>query len=129
MQVKPQIQFGEAVKTCLTEKYCCFKGRARRSEYWWYCLAIVIASYVVSFVGGLISPDFSLMLSGIFSLAVLLPGLGVAVRRLHDVGKSGWWYLIILVPLVGAIYLIYLYASDGKPEANKWGESPKYILD
>lgn len=64
-------------------------------------------------------------ITGLYSLAVLLPGLAVAVRRLHDVGKSGWFILIALVPLIGAIWLLVLFCTDGQPGTNKYGPNPK----
>ena len=81
-----------------------------------------VISMVLNIIGGLI--HFTL-LGSIYSLAVLVPTLGVGVRRLHDMGKSGWWYLIALVPIVGAIYLIYLWCQDSQAEANEWGANPK----
>ncbi len=81
-----------------------------------------VISMVLAIIGGLI--HFTL-LGSIYSLAVLVPTLGVGVRRLHDMGKSGWWYLIALVPIVGAIYLIYLWCQDSQAEANEWGANPK----
>lgn len=107
-----------AVKTVLIEKYCCFKGRARRSEYWYYSLFSSIVGLILLF------NDYA---SAAFSLATLLPSLGVSVRRLHDVGKSGWWILIALVPLLGAIYLIYLNILDSEPGTNEYGENPKEL--
>lgn len=95
------MSFPEAVKICL-RKYAVFSGRATRAEYWWWVLAVVIGSFVFSFVDGLIG---SLLLEGedgiafsffqvIFTLATLLPGLAVTARRLHDIGKTGWWVLV-----------------------------------
>lgn len=81
-----------------------------------------VISMVLAIIGSLI--HFTL-LGSIYSLAVLVPTLGVGVRRLHDMGKSGWWYLIALVPIVGAIYLIYLWCQDSQAEANEWGANPK----
>lgn len=108
--------------TVIKEHYADFKGRARRQEFWMFMLINWVISVVLGIVGGLI--HFSL-LGSIYGLAVLVPTLGVGVRRLHDMGKSGWWYLICLVPVLGAIYLIYLWCQDSQAEANEWGANPK----
>lgn len=123
---RPQLGFVDAVKICLTEKYCNFEGRARRSEYWWFALANGVVSYLVNLIGGLISPTVGLVLSCIVCLGLLLPGLGVSVRRLHDIGKSGWMLLVALIPIVGAIILLVWCAKDGDPQPNQYGPSPKY---
>ena len=89
-----------AITTCL-RKYAVFSGRATRAEFWWWVLAVVIVSIVVSIVDGFIAAatggNIDGVLSGIFTLAVLLPNLAVTVRRLHDIGKSGWWLLVWIV--------------------------------
>ena len=123
---RPQLGFIEAVKICVQEKYCNFEGRARRSEYWWFALANSIVSYVAGFIGGLISPTAYYVLAILVMLGLLLPGLGVAVRRMHDIGKSGWWLLIGLIPIVGAIILIVWCCQDSQPQENEYGPSPKY---
>ena len=124
--VRPQLGFVDAVKICLTEKYCDFNGRARRSEYWWFCLCNFVLSYVVNLIGGLISPTVGMVLTCIVTLGLLLPGLGVCVRRLHDIGKSGWLVLLALIPLVGAIILIVWFCKDSDRCSNAYGPSPKY---
>lgn len=102
------MNFQEAVKTCLT-KYVDFSGRASRPEYWWFFLFLVIVSLVLSY--------FSEILSGVFSLAMLLPSLAAGVRRLHDTERSGWWMLIVLVPFVGWIIAVILLAQPTKNSA------------
>ena len=124
--VRPQLGFVDAVKICLTEKYCDFNGRARRSEYWWFCLCNFVLSYVVNLIGGLISPTVGMVLTCIVTLGLLLPGLGVCVRRLHDIGKSGWLVLLSFIPLVGAIILIVWCCKDSDRGQNQYGPSPKY---
>ena len=125
-KARPQLGFVEALKICLTEKFCNFVGRARRSEFWWFALANSVVSYLVNLIGGLISPTTGLVLACIVMLALLLPGLGVSVRRLHDIGKSGWMLLLALIPVVGAIILLVWFAKDGDPKPNQFGPSPKY---
>lgn len=113
------MNFTDAVKTVLTEKYVDFNGRASRSEFWWYVLFAFIASAVLQLVDNAIvgMP----LLASIFALATLLPGLAVSVRRLHDKDKSGWFILLCLIPLIGAIILIYWYATEGTPGDNQYG--------
>jgi uncharacterized membrane protein YhaH (DUF805 family) len=109
------MNFKTAITTCLT-KYANFDGRASRSEFWWFLLfqvlVILVLSMMLSFVGT------------IASLILLLPGLGAAVRRLHDIGKSGWWILISLIPLIGWLIAMYWAAKDSQPETNNWGAPP-----
>ena len=117
------MNFGEAVKSVLT-KYAVFKGRARRSEYWYFYLFTVLVSILISIIScG--SDKVGTVLSIVVSLALLLPGLGVAIRRLHDIGKSGWCLLIGLIPLVGSIILIVWNCKDSEPQANIYGPNPK----
>ena len=106
--------FQESVKVCLT-KYADFTGRATRSEYWWFFLFIVLASAAASLV--------SHVLSGLFTLATLLPSIAAATRRLHDTSRSGWWQLICLVPVVGIIVLIVFLAQESRSEGSLQGVS------
>ena len=125
--VRPQIGLVEAVKICLQEKYCDFNGRARRSEFWWYALVAGIVSYLLAYIGlWLGGMTGYYVVNAIVGLALLLPGLGVIVRRLHDIGKSGWYFLIILIPIVGAIILLVWYCTDSQRTENEYGPSPKY---
>lgn len=116
----------QAVKTVL-KKYAVFSGRARRSEFWWFTLFATIASIVAIeidiaiFGEGMEDPT---PLSTVLSLALLLPWLSVTVRRLHDIGRTGWWYLISLIPIIGWIALIVFTVTDSKPD-NRFGLSPK----
>lgn len=105
------------------KKYAVFGGRARRTEYWLFVLFNIIISFVLGFIEGLVgSPGVIAM---IYGLAVLIPGVAVSVRRLHDTSRSGWWLLIGLVPLMGAIVLLVFMASDSHPGDNQFGSSPK----
>jgi uncharacterized membrane protein YhaH (DUF805 family) len=119
--------FGEAVKSCLRQ-YVGFSGRARRSEYWWFFLFVVIVSAVASVLDallGTVSDDTNLGLIGtIVGLALVLPIIAVSVRRLHDTSRSGWWYLLVLIPIVGSIILIVFYCLDSHGD-NQYGPSPK----
>ncbi|MBP1841676.1 DUF805 domain-containing protein [Formosa algae] len=102
------------------KQYADFKGRARRKEYWMFFLFNIIISYALLFLGILLESGLLSTLSTIYSLAVFLPGLAVGVRRVHDVGKSGWYLLI-------PFYNIYLVCSDSEPGTNNWGDNPKGI--
>ncbi|MBO5699072.1 MAG: DUF805 domain-containing protein [Bacteroidaceae bacterium] len=98
--------FVESIKTCFG-KYATFNGRATRSEYWWWALLNFILSCIplINFVWGIVT---------------LIPSLAVGVRRLHDIGKSGWFVLLAFVPIVN-LYLIYLFICEGQPNANQYG--------
>ncbi len=105
------------------KKYAEFSGRARRMEYWMFVLFNTIITCVIAFVEGLAgSPGF---LSMIYGLAVLLPSIAVAVRRLHDTDRTGWWLLIAFIPLIGVIVLIIFMFLDGDAGDNQHGPNPK----
>ena len=106
----------------LKEHYADFNGRARRKEFWMFALINFIITIILALIGNMI--DFY-WLSTIYSLAVLVPSLAVTVRRLHDIGKSGWWWLIGFVPLVGFIVLIVFAVMDSQPGSNQYGPNPK----
>ncbi|MFC5451903.1 DUF805 domain-containing protein [Paenibacillus aestuarii] len=105
------------------KNYAVFQGRARRKEYWMFFLFNLIISIVLSIVESLIG--LNSVLTGLYSLAVLLPSLGIGVRRLHDSGRSGWWLLISLIPLIGTIILIVFLCQDSEPNDNQYGANPK----
>jgi uncharacterized membrane protein YhaH (DUF805 family) len=104
------------------QNYANFNGRARRSEFWFFILfnfLFAMAAFLLDTITG----------AGIFYilyvLAMFIPGLAVAVRRLHDIGKSGWMYLIVLIPLIGGIWLLVLFCTDSQPGDNEYGSNPK----
>lgn len=103
-------------------QYVDFSGRARRKEYWMFTLFNAIFAFSLGVYDGLNDMGF---LGYIYNAFIFLPSLAVSVRRLHDVGKSGWFYLIALIPFVGAIWLFVLFCTSGKPGTNKWGPNPK----
>lgn len=103
-----------------------FKGRASKADYWWAVLGNIIVSAVLGFICGLLGSFGSVLLT-LISLVLAIPGLALTVRRLHDIGKSGWFVLISLVPLVGAILLIVWLVKDGDEDDNQYGSNPKYV--
>jgi uncharacterized membrane protein YhaH (DUF805 family) len=111
------------------KKYAVFSGRARRKEYWFFLLFNLIFLAVATILDSVLKLNFKGLPYGwiytIYALAVIIPSLAVAIRRLHDVGKSGWWLLIALVPLIGAIWLLVLYVRDSQPGENRYGPNPK----
>jgi uncharacterized membrane protein YhaH (DUF805 family) len=111
-------------------RYAEFSGRSQRKEYWMYILGLWLAVIVLSIiesilgltgmVGGVYGPLVALVLLG-----TLIPNIAVAVRRLHDIDKSGWWLLISFVPLIGSLVLLYFFVTDGTPGPNQFGADPK----
>ena len=119
------MSFMEAVKTCFS-KYVDFTGRAPRSEFWWWVLFVIIVSVVLNIIDyGVLGADPAAggiaVLSSLWSLATLLPGLAVSVRRLHDTDRSGWWILIAFVPIIGFLVLLYFYIQNGTEGQNRFG--------
>lgn len=110
-------------------QYADFSGRARRKEYWMFVLMNFIAGIILALVdaalGIAIGEGAVGVLSVIYALALIIPSIAVAVRRLHDSGRSGWWLLISLVPLLGAIALIVFYCMDSEEGDNQYGPNPK----
>jgi uncharacterized membrane protein YhaH (DUF805 family) len=110
------------------KNYINFQGRARRKAYWMFVLFNIIALVILSLIEGalgLSGQNGYGILTGLYSLAIILPLIALAVRRLHDTGRSGWWILIGLVPLIGPIVLIVFYVTDSQPGANQYGPNPK----
>jgi uncharacterized membrane protein YhaH (DUF805 family) len=147
------MSFIESIKTVLS-KYAVFNGRARRSEFWWYTLAVTILQTILFVV--FVAPGYSAyltatmewstagdptapmpampgslvtgyLITSLVSLALLLPTIGVSVRRLHDTDRSGFWYFLHLVPFVGTIILIVWQAANGTPGPNQYGPDPKAV--
>ncbi|WP_375691471.1 DUF805 domain-containing protein [Pseudooceanicola sp. LIPI14-2-Ac024] len=129
------MDFVTAVKMVLG-KYATFSGRAKRPEFWWFVLFVILAGLVVGILDAMLfgasdaasaAAGYSVQsepLSALFALAVFLPYLAVAVRRLHDIDKSGWWVLIGLIPLVGWIVLLIFYVRRGTEGDNRFGPEP-----
>jgi len=105
------------------KKYAVFNGRARRKEYWMFFLFNIIIMVVLGIVEGMVGGPG--VLGALYGLAVLLPGIGVSIRRLHDTDRSGWWLLIGLIPLIGAIVLLVFFVQDSQAVENQHGPNPK----
>ena len=140
------MEFKEAVNTCLTKKYCCFKGRASRSEFWWFCLFTLLIQIAVTIVDKIL-PAMASIISAVLGLWLLLPTLGISTRRLHDRNFSGWWQVLplaaVLPAVAGAVLeadwllmlagcaaglaslgLLIFYALKGTAGPNRYGPDP-----
>lgn len=105
------------------KNYVNFQGRARRKAYWMFVLFNFIVAIIASIVDNVLGAGG--IISGLYGLAIFLPGLAIGVRRLHDIGKSGWWLLIALIPIVGFIVLLVFAVTDSQPGENQYGPNPK----
>ena len=124
------MSFFEAIRSVFG-KYCCFEGRACRSEYWFFTLFNIIVSFCISFLSSLLFGAGStpgMLIAALWSLAVLLPGLGLCWRRLHDIGKSGASYFLGLIPLAGPFIILAYFCRDSEPGTNQYGPNPKEAL-
>ncbi len=113
------------------KNYATFSGRSRRKEYWFFVLFYMLIFIVLWYVDGATGSrdddaDWG-FLSGIFTLAMLIPSLAVGVRRLHDTGRSGWWLLVSLIPFIGGLILLYFMVNDSQPDTNAYGPNPKAL--
>lgn len=107
----------------LQNNYAKFDGRVSRRQYWMFVLYSTIISFVIGFIGGLI--PFLSVFSLLYAFALIVPSVGLGIRRLHDLNLSGWFYLIVLVPVVGALALLFLFCMPGDAEDNKFGPAEK----
>ncbi|KRD11530.1 hypothetical protein ASE21_07425 [Flavobacterium sp. Root901] len=128
----------EWYKKVVFENYANFKGRARRSEYWYYALANALISFALLIAGAILGGLFGDAVTGLiigyalfalYTFATLLPSLGVIVRRLHDIGKSGWFYFVALIPFVGGIWILILLCTEGEYGPNQYGPDPKNNIE
>ncbi|SMO84844.1 Uncharacterized membrane protein YhaH, DUF805 family [Saccharicrinis carchari] len=113
------------------KNYADFSGRARRKEYWMFVLFNIIFAIVAIVVDNILGITFGVIPYGpvylLYGLAVIIPSVAVGVRRLHDIGKSGWMILISLIPIIGGIWLLVLMVTDSVPGDNQYGPNPKAI--
>src|SRR5690348_4200030 len=118
--------FGQAIKTCLS-KYFTFAGRAPRSEYWYFYLFFVLIIVVAGVIDGALGPQAGGFGTFLFFAAILvlfIPQVSVTVRRLHDLDRSGWWFWLGLVPLVGGLILLFWFCMKGTEGENQYGPNP-----
>ena len=119
------MSFFESISTCLVKKYFTFSGRATRSEFWWFYLFTILVIYGSFFLCIWIypnNPEIVFSVCGVLMLLLFIPNLAVSVRRLHDVGISGWGLLIGLIPIVGPFMLLTQYLSPSIPESSDENE-------
>ena len=117
--------FVEAIQSGFN-KYVGFTGRAARSEFWYWALFVFIVNLIAKFIDSAMGADMTHvgLVGGIVGLALFLPGLAMTIRRLHDRDKSGWWVLLVLIPLIGAIILLIWFIMRGTQGPNRFGEDP-----
>lgn len=128
-------QFNRYFLDTLKNSYAKFDGRASRSEFWYFALFAFIGSFIFALIDAVvINPMLGVtsaqtgqggFLQVIFALLILVPYIAVAIRRLHDIGKSGWWYLLAFIPIVGLLVLLYFFVLDSQPGSNQYGDNPK----
>ena len=112
----------------LKNKYATFSGRARRKEYWMFLLINLVVSVALALIDSLIgsvSESGMGLLSSVYSIGVLIPSLALSVRRLHDIGRTGWWVLISIIPVIGVVVLLVFMLLDSEPGSNRYGANPK----
>jgi uncharacterized membrane protein YhaH (DUF805 family) len=115
------LSLSEAVHNCLV-KYFSVNGRASRSEYWWFFATWIVLYFLLTFLSSIFEQFWILAIS--FYIGVLVPSITSAIRRLHDVDRSGWWYLLIFLPLIGGIILLVWFCSEGTNGPNRFGPDP-----
>jgi len=129
-------QFNQYFLETIKQRYAQFEGRATRSEYWYFILYYFLLSIVTSIIDTFFINPVILhttteeaskggLLGMLLALGLLIPSIALAIRRLHDIGKSGWWLLIGLIPVIGIIVLIYFYVQDSQMGVNLYGQNPK----
>ena len=106
------------------KKFADFNGRARRKEFWIFWLINMAVMYLLQFIAVKIGVVGSIIV-GVCGLAIIVPSVAVAIRRMHDIGKSGWWVLVNLIPLIGSLWFLILGIKDSEPGSNEWGTCPK----
>jgi uncharacterized membrane protein YhaH (DUF805 family) len=105
------------------KNYINFQGRARRKEYWFFVLFNTIGLVIAMVLDAVFGTE--VLFYALYILAIALPVLGVSIRRLHDIGRSGWWYLIVCIPIIGFLVLLYWFTQDGEMQANQYGQPSK----
>ncbi|RTY90841.1 DUF805 domain-containing protein [Flavobacterium sp. GT3R68] len=125
-------------KSVVFENYANFSGRARRSEYWYFTLMNILVAMAFVTLGVIMVTALGMdelgigifvVLYALYTLAIIIPSFAVTVRRLHDLGKSGWYFLIYFIPFIGSIWLLILLCTEGESQPNQYGPDPKNELD
>ena len=117
------MSFADSVKGCMQKSFT-LQGRASRSEYWFFVLFLNLLSFGLMFIGMTLGAPLSM------ATILLFPaGFCVACRRMHDLGKSGWWLLIAIIPLIGALIILFWFVSEGEDVANDYGEVPTNTIE
>tara|TARA_R110002020_G_scaffold327121_2_gene542772 strand:- start:11522 stop:12112 length:591 start_codon:yes stop_codon:yes gene_type:complete len=106
-------------------RYVDFKTRSTRSQYWWFTLWMILFSIGAAMIDGMMGMGDSGPIGLLVSLGTFLPSIAIGIRRLHDIGRTGWWFLIVLVPLIGWIVLIVFWCTRTQEEPNRWGMPPQ----
>lgn len=112
----------------ITTKYADFSGRARRKEYWMFALFYVLLYTIISIVANVLPESVGSLVLLVFVLGLFIPCLSALVRRLHDTGRSGWWILLQIIPIIGPIVIFIFCVLDGEPTENEYGPNPKATL-
>jgi len=125
------MNFTTAIRTCLS-KYATFSGRATRSEFWWFYLFIILIDLATAAIDSALDLDGVILdvdgfVSGLVHLALFLPSLAAGTRRLHDIGRSGWSQLLIVIPILGWIVLVYWWTRPTQPVPNAYGDVPRHL--
>lgn len=120
------MSFGDAIRSCFI-RYLVFEGRARRREYWYFAVFVAVISTVLLILATATKSSVWIGLLLLWEVGSFFPLVSALVRRLHDIDKSGWWYWISLVPLIGQIWLLVLLLTDSTKGTNSYGPSPKYV--
>lgn len=129
--------FGDAIRVCMKEKYASFGGRATRTEYWYFYLFFILVTIGGAIVGGIlgsllsggdveVAVGFAVIVYGIIAIGFICPAISVLVRRLHDTGRSGWWYWIALIPYIGGIVIFIFTLLDSQDHDNEYGPYVRY---
>lgn len=109
-----------------------FNGRARRKEYWMFVLYNILFSFAAALLDRMLGISWNSTgygpLYAVYGLVIIIPNLAVLIRRLHDIGKSGWMLLVVFIPFIGPFWLLYLLIKDSEEEMNQYGENPKDII-
>ena len=121
--------FSEALPMVM-KKFATFSGRASRPEFWYFWLTCFLVNFIFNVIVQLVGPESAAsnivaIVQGLFGLAIIIPHIAVVVRRLHDTNRTGWWFLIVFIPLIGAIILLLWLASAPTPGTNMYGPQPR----